>query len=169
MEVMRTSHESHPKCAGISKDATDGLYKKGNCIWIPGQDLELQLKVMVCSHCGVIGHRDKDATKSIIQETFWWPTIDKDVEEMVRKCYHCIVTPTGEIVPRPLGHALHGERPNEVVHMDFLFMGNGLEGKEYLLILRDDFYRISGCGLQRTSRLLLLRRHYASGLAFLEP
>jgi len=100
--------------------------------------VELQLKVLVCSHCGSIGHRGRDATRSIVKESFWWSSMDADVEQVVRGCYHCIVTRSGEVVPRPLGHALHGERPNEVLHMDFLFMGSGIEGKNYLLIMRDD-------------------------------
>ena len=107
-------------------------------IWIPQQDLELQLKIMVCSHCGSIGHRGMDETGSVIRENFWWSSLDQDVKALVRGCYHCIVTLTGEVVPRPLGHAIHSDRPNEVVHMDFFNMGQGLSNKKYLLILCDD-------------------------------
>ena len=45
---------------------------------------------------------------------------------------------SGEVIPRPLATALHGERPNEVLHMDFLYVGPVIDGKKYLLILRDD-------------------------------
>jgi len=100
--------------------------KKDGRIWIP-DDVELQFKILVCSHCGTIGHRGMDATRSILRESFWWPTMDKDVDELVRGCFHCIVTRTGEIIPRPLGHAIHGGRLNEVVHTDFLYMGPGAD------------------------------------------
>ena len=46
---------------------------------------------------------------------------------------------SGEVVPRPLAHALHATRPNEVVHCDYLYMGEGIENDKYILILRDDF------------------------------
>ena len=119
-------------------DDDENLWKKQNQIWIPKEDLELKLKIIVCSHCGTIGHRGMEATKSIILEKFWWETISKDVEELVRGCFHCIATRSGEIIPRPLGHAIHGEYPNEVIHMDFLYMGPGVDGKKYVLIIRDD-------------------------------
>ena len=62
----------------------------------------------------------------------------KDVDALVRDCLHCIVTRTGEKVPRPLGHAMHGDSPNEVVHLDFLYMGRSSSEKVYVLLIRDD-------------------------------
>lgn len=138
IEVIRASQTHHPRCEGALLDKADGLWKKGNLIWIPQEDLELHLKIIVFSHCGTVGHRGMDATKSIILERFWWPTVEKDVEKLVRGCYHCITTRTGEVVPRPLGHAIHGEHANEVVHIDVLYMGQGVDGKKYVLIIRDD-------------------------------
>ena len=51
---------------------------------------------------------------------------------------HCLVSRTGEIVTRPLGTALHGQRPNEVVHCDYLYMGSSIKDHKYVLLLRDD-------------------------------
>ena len=42
-------------------------------------------------------------------------------------------TRAGEIVPRPYGDTVHGTAPGEVVHFDFLYVGNsGPEGSEGL-------------------------------------
>ena len=41
-------------------------------------------------------------------------------------------------MPGPLTTALRRERPNEVLQMEILYMGHGIDGKKYLLILRDD-------------------------------
>lgn len=41
-------------------------------------------------------------------------------------------------MPRPLSTAIHGTWPNEVVHMDYLYMGPSSKGPTYLLILKDD-------------------------------
>ena len=135
---IRSAQSNHVRPEGLEFDDQDRLWKKCGRIWIPSENLELQLKIMVASHCGTIGHRGKTATLSILCESFWWLTMEHDIEELVRSCLHCIVTRAGEIVPRPLGLALHGIRPNEVVHMDFLYMGAGKEGKRYILLIRDD-------------------------------
>lgn len=62
-----------------------------------------------------------------------------DVKEFVSDYLHCVVSRTGEKIPRPIGKALHGSTPNEVVHMDFLFMGKAATSDmKYVLIIRDD-------------------------------
>ena len=44
----------------------------------------------------------------------------------------------GNRVPRPMGHTLHADLPNEVIHFDFLYMGPSDTGQKYALILKDD-------------------------------
>ena len=105
---------------------------------VSGDDIELHLKVLVGSHCGTIGHCGMDATRSIQKEGYWWKNTSKDSDALVRGCLHCIMTRSGDLVPRPLAHALHGEHPNEVVHADFLYMGKGVDQKRHILILKDD-------------------------------
>ena len=74
----------------------------------------------------------------ILSEDFWWPSVRKDVNALVRDCFLCILTRTGEKIPRSLGHTKHGYYPNEVVHMDFRYMGRSSSGKSYTLLIRDD-------------------------------
>ena len=100
--------------------------------------MELQLKLIVVSHCGSVGHRGIDGTKIILKEQFYWRTLENDVRELVKGCLHCIISRTGEIIPRPLAHALHGANPNEVVDLDLLYMGISSDGKTFVLIVRDD-------------------------------
>ena len=54
----------------------------------------------------------------------------------------------GEKVPRPLGETVHGTRPGEVVHFDYLYVGasaplgdDGLDENgscSYILVMMDD-------------------------------
>ena len=111
---------------------------KGECIWIPENDLMLHMKVIFISHCDIGGHPGKAATESIIRENFCWGSVQEDVSEFVRACIHCIITRAGEVVTRPLGSALHGKTPNEVVHIDFLYMGPGIGDLKYVLVVKDD-------------------------------
>ena len=43
--------------------------------------------------------------------------------EVVRQCLHCADMRSGDVVPRPLGETIHGTAPNEVVHFDYLYVG----------------------------------------------
>lgn len=123
---------------GLLFDKSNQLWKYNGRIWIPQEDKELQLKLLIVSHSGAMGHRGCDATASVLSEMFWWPTMKQDVAALVQGCLHCIVTRSGDVVPRPLGTALHGSRPNEVVHIDYLYMGPGTNSMHYTLIIRDD-------------------------------
>lgn len=87
---------------------------------------------------GTVGHGGMDSTMSVVKESFWWPTIHKDVKELVDGCLHCLITRRGDVVGRPLGTALHAERPNEVFYVEYLYMGPGTGSKKYLLFIRDD-------------------------------
>ena len=61
-----------------------------------------------------------------------------DVETFGKSCVHCLATATGETVLRPLGHALHTDRPNVMLHFDCCFMMEGVGGIKYVLVLKDD-------------------------------
>ena len=96
------------------------------------------MQLLILSHCGTCGHRGCDATLSILKEDFYWKSMKEDVAEFVRGCLHCLVSRSGEIIPRPYGHGLHGRYPNEVIHVDYLYMGSSVSQKSYCLLIRDD-------------------------------
>ena len=135
-EVRETQQRASGK---PSTTDSDGLVRLEGRIWIPDNERELQLKLLVAAHCGAKGHRGKDATRSELCAQFTWRGISKAVDALVDGCLHCIVSRTGDMVPRPLATALHGTAPNEVIHTDFLYLGPGTENRKYALILRDDF------------------------------
>lgn len=113
LEDMKSAQEEiRRKPHGVRKD-NDGIYRRNGKIWVP--DSNNQLKVIVSSHCGLGGHRGKKATESAIKESFWWPTLSEDVSIIIRGCLHCLVSRTGEMIPRPTirGHFWSG--PIEIV------------------------------------------------------
>lgn len=117
---------------GIVMDKNDGLWKHQGRIWIPSSDADLQLKILVGSHCGSIGHRGIESTTSIIKKSFWWPDLDISVTKLMKGAR------SGGLIPTPLGSAIHGSRPKKVLHMDFLFMGSGSNDQRYILVLLYD-------------------------------
>lgn len=61
-----------------------------------------------------------------------------DVRELAQACIHCLVSRLGDIIPRPLVTALNGQRPNEVVHTDFQYIGDAkMRDLKYILVIRD--------------------------------
>ena len=108
----------------------DGIWKKNGRIWVPDSSPELQLKVLLGSNCGIIGHRRAGATESISGESFWWPNLKESVRQSLKTCLHCMVSRSGKLIPRPLGTVSHRSRPNELLHMDYLYSESGGNGNK---------------------------------------
>lgn len=117
----------------------DGIMYKDNTIWIPEKAKDLKLRIVVEAHCGERGHRAHASTLEVISSQYWWTGLKEDVREFTQACIHCIVSRNGERIPRPLSTALHGERPDEVVHANFLNMGPAEESNlKYILVVKAD-------------------------------
>lgn len=137
LAIIQASQNRHQPPLN-SKRNDSGMIKHKSRVWIPPDDLDLKLRLLVISHCGSIGHTGMEATESILRENFIWDDMQADVTQFVRGCIHCMVSRSGKMIPRPLGHTLHGDKQNDVVHTYFLYMGNRSSGHKYVLILRDD-------------------------------
>ena len=117
-------------------------------LWIPEDAKKLQTRLMVCAHMKDAGHRGTVATLHRLSEYCCWFRMEEHVTEFVKQCLHCMDSKAGEKVPRPLGETVHGTRPGEVVHVDYLFVGesgplggDGLDeddGYKYILVMLDD-------------------------------
>ena len=105
-------------------------------VWIP-PNKSLRTRLMIIGHCSISGHLQIQATIEKIGTHFWWESMEEDVKAFVTNCLHCITTKSGPI-PRPLGEAVHGSRPNEVLHYDFLHVGKSEDGYVYVLVIKDD-------------------------------
>ena len=90
------------------------------------------------SHCSKTGHFGEEGTESIVRENFEWFSMRKKVHDFVQGFIHCIISCSEKNIPRPLIHALHGLFPEDVVRTDYLYMGDSVEGKNYVLVTRDD-------------------------------
>ncbi|GMF34349.1 unnamed protein product [Phytophthora lilii] len=97
-------------------------YERGR-IWIPDEAVDMQMRICVVGHFGIAGHCGMKVTLQQVKAKFVWTNMAKDVDSFVRRCLHCASTLGGPPQPRPLGEAMHAEKPNELIHCDFLFMG----------------------------------------------
>ncbi|KAF0749922.1 hypothetical protein AaE_006887, partial [Aphanomyces astaci] len=106
-------------------------------IWIPDGAVDLQQRICVIAHQGASGHRRIAATTKSVSDKFVWKTLSTDVEAFVCACLHCLCI-DGDMVPCPLGSTLHAEKPNELIHFDWLSMPMTKSGQKQVLVVKDD-------------------------------
>ena len=136
-EVCSLQEESASQPTEARK-GNDGLWRIGSRVWIPDDASDIQIRLLVAAHCGAACHRSIQSTLHALKEGYIWTNMEADTKVFVKNCIHCLVAKAGSRVPRPLSETLHASRPNEVIHFDFLFMGNGRDGLKYVLVIRDD-------------------------------
>lgn len=118
----------------------DGLWKNARGItWIPVEDNELNIRILVAAHTGRGGHCGLKTTRRIV--SFHFEKIRKMyyVRRFLKSCIHCLRTKTGEIVRRHMRHALHTSAPNKLIHFYFCYMSKSYNDVQYVLIIKYDF------------------------------
>ena len=125
----------------LSKGACDDLWKDNTGrIWVPAASRTLQLRLCVLAHAGPAGHRGVRVTFKSLATRFVWSKMKSQVREFVRGCLHCRGAKGPALHPRPWGSTLVGEKPNQVVHFDFLYLKPAQKtGYSYVLTIRDAF------------------------------
>ena len=118
---------------------SNGLLYVEDKIWVPDDAAELQLQILVAGHCRIKGHRGLDSTYHTILKEFLWKGLKEDIKDFMRKCMHCILSRVGQKVPRPLSSTAHASHPNQMLHFDYLYMGSGVGGLKYVLVLNENF------------------------------
>lgn len=58
----------------------------GGKIYVPRAAVELQLRLLVASHCGPSGHRAQEVTQGRIVEAFMWDGLPDDVVVFCKEC-----------------------------------------------------------------------------------
>ena len=128
----------------LISDASGTLVDQAGCVYVPDRQC-LRVRICICAHQSIAGHRGVSATVSNFRKYLTWPTLEKDVRRFVAGCLHCLRARGGLIVPRPLLHSLQATQPNQVLHFDFLFIreppADSKHGMRYVLVLKDNFSR----------------------------
>ena len=122
-----TEVQSYESAVGLAVLDDEGLFRihaRGrHVLWIPDSDKQLQVRLMIWAHARDAEHRGVAATLVRLQEVCVCSGMEAQMLEFVRQCLHCADTHSGDVVPRPLGETVHGTAPNEVVHFDYLHVG----------------------------------------------
>ena len=135
-------------------------------VWVPATATHMQLRLCVIGHCGRGGHRGVNTTFRNVSESFFWTTMKSDISVFCNTCLHCISTLGGTRIPRPLSHAMHADRPNELLHFDFLYLGPSESDQLYCLVVKDDassFVWLEPCAAADSQHVVeVLLRWFAS-------
>ncbi|KAG2946424.1 hypothetical protein PC110_g21117 [Phytophthora cactorum] len=115
----------------------DGVLVVGGRPWIPTGAKDLLARVFVVAHCGSQGHRGQEAMTLALKSRFYVTKMEDKVARFVRTCLLCKHFKGPRLIPRPYGPLLTPTERNEVVHWEFLFLGDGYGNSAYLLVVKD--------------------------------
>ena len=103
----------------------------------------LREEMVVVAHAGLGAHRGRSATTAVLAKVVTWPELVDDVGRILKKCWACLRTPSGERVPVPYAHQMHAQEPGAVLHVDYLQLMDAKTqdagGETHLLVVYDDF------------------------------
>ena len=67
----------------------NGLLYKDQLLYVPNSPALRTTRLQVAHDLPIIGHLGYDKTLSVLQRTWWWSNMDKDVRQFVRPCDIC--------------------------------------------------------------------------------
>lgn len=136
------------RCSASTKEQPTniprGNWSKRNKIWLNEegekyvQCRQLSLMIMFAAHCGLSEHRRRKDTMRNIRGNFYWEDLKEYVLSFVDSYIHCLISDSGDKIPRPMLHALHGSCMNEIIHFDYCWMEDSDNGDKYVLVIKDD-------------------------------
>ncbi|KAE8909796.1 hypothetical protein PF003_g6179 [Phytophthora fragariae] len=121
--------------SGFEKDE-QGVWVADGKIWLPSSREDLILRVMIIAHCGTRAHRGAEAMLQLLRDEFVVEDLRVRVEQFVSDCLLCKHVKGGKLIQRPWNSTHTATRRNELLHMDFLQMGESYGESQYLLVLK---------------------------------
>jgi hypothetical protein len=129
-------HVTRPVRKGFTSD-------KPSAVLAP---LPLRAELITEAHNSKIGgHGGAFRTAERIKEFFWWPNMDRDIEDHVSQCQTCLSsTNKGTLPPPPLLPLPALTRPNQRIHIDlFGPLKTSKTDKKFVLVITDAFSKLT--------------------------
>ena len=137
-EIASVQGENRAHAPKAAKLDDSGILLLKGAAWIPDDCVDLKLRLLTVAHAGTAGHRGSDPTWHALRERFTWTDLREDVRTFVSSCLLCVLAKGGNKIPRPLSTTVHATKPNEVIHFDYLFLGESENDHKYVLVVKDD-------------------------------
>ncbi|KAE8960197.1 hypothetical protein PR001_g30462, partial [Phytophthora rubi] len=118
----------------VTLSEESGVLVAGGLPWIPTGAKDLLARIFVIAHCGPQSHRGQEAMVLALKARFYITKLEDKVAKFVRQCLLCKHVKGSRLIPRPYGPLLTPTERNEVVHWDFLSLGEAYVAAEALLM-----------------------------------
>ena len=89
------------------------------------------------------GHQGVGRSYGLLKARCYWPGMNRNVREFVRKCFQCTVTKAQTPVVRPPMRHLLAFKPLDRLSVDFLKLDRGHGGFEDVLVMTDSFTKFA--------------------------
>ena len=96
----------------------------------------LRQHIITTYHDKLFGHAPPTATSLEIEQSFFWPTLRKDVSDFIQRCTHCAPVLGPKRIDRPYGSTQQGFSAGEYLVFDWAELEN-----IHILIIMDTFSR----------------------------
>ena len=93
-----------------------------------------------CAYHNHLGHQGKERTLSLIKRRFYWPGMDKEIQEIVKFCGRCVRRKTAPKKKASLVN-ITTSSPMELVCIDYLSLKQSKDGHDSILVITDHFTR----------------------------
>ncbi len=121
--MAKAQEENLHSAPGSALPDDGGTLRVKGAAWIPDDSINLKLRLLTIAHAGNAGHRGADPPWNSLSEQFFWTDQRDGVRTFVSSCLLRVLAKSGNKVPRPLSTTLHATKPNEIIHFDYLFLG----------------------------------------------
>lgn len=121
-EVKRAQKSTNKVPPKGFKKSEDGIRNIRDIIWISSDSDLLKLRIATAAHTGHGGHKGFKVTMDTTKAYFYCKGMGDDLKSFARTCIYCLSTETAKSITSPLRHALHLDRPNELLHFDFYYL-----------------------------------------------
>jgi hypothetical protein len=106
----------------------------------------LQMLVSLHTHAKLSSHVALASSITATRRYYYWPSLEKDIEAIVRSCLVCKVVNQPGVSSYEIGEIPRGSRPLEMIFFDWLYMGKeSLSGNAYMFVVLCTF--CSACAL----------------------
>ena len=89
------------------------------------------------------GHQGQFRSLSLARQRFFWPHIDRDVKDYVRKCSRCVISKTPDPEGRAPLESIKTSAPLEIVCIDFWTAEDSNNKSVDVLVVTDHFTRLA--------------------------
>lgn len=156
IKFVKTGAWPHPKSPQFDKEV-QSFHAVKRHLQVVGDFLTYKWRFVVpktlrqqCLQTCHQGHIGGKSMKHIVKESFYWPNVNKDVENHAKSCETCMLI-TPNIHPIPYVSRDLPDGPMDIIQVDFLYIPGC--GSQEFMIVKDTYSRYFWCIEMKTTNM----------------